>query len=162
MASKDNRQTIAVEAVPTVQLGPVSLAWPKYDSVKDSRFGKPGEKSTPTADYTVEIAPGVNVHGTIYGNAIPLSDGMQITFAASAPSARVLSFASKDTKDNFIAHVEQAAVKWSAFDAATEAAANRLMGIKTAAAAGKLERPDMRPRLVKVAQTSATAVQTVQ
>ena len=144
-----------VAVAPVLTLGKPVFSWPQTETVHDARFGKPGSKSTAAVNYAVEIALGVIVKGTIYGRLEPVSDGVKITFEASAPTARNIEFTGKLAKDRLLAHVESAALAWPAFDAATTAAQNRLMGIKAEASAETVIRPDMKPRLVKVTKADS-------
>ena len=153
------RNTVASEPAKPAAVAPIYgkpiFSWPKSENVNESRY-KAGQKSTAAIDYAMPVGDGLIVKGTVYGNLEQISDGLKITFAASAPNARTIEFRDRASRETFLAHVEHAMLKWPAFDAATDAAQNRLTGVKAKSEVGKVARPELAPRLVKVAKTETT------
>lgn len=124
---------------------------PQYGAVECEVTGasvseKYGRKSIATIKCIVPIpALGLRIEATIWGGLQVKSDGTEITFAASMPKGiRAMDAASKD---RFLAHVENSAVRWAGYDKATGAAERELLGQKPVAVAGEVGRPKLVKRV---------------
>lgn len=142
-------------AVPS-GFGLCTFALPASDGVYNSKW-EAGARSTKAIDCLVPMGNGLNVVTAIYANFKPTDGGHQITFSASLPKG--LRAESKGAKNRFLAHVENAAIRWNGYQRATDAAAARFSDDKPATKAET--RPDMSPRLVKAAANVKATIATV-
>ncbi len=128
------------------ELGVVTFALPRGSQ---DVYTKGATASTRAINATVPIGVQLTPDGpivgavldiTIWGRMVRKSDGTEVTFAASLP--RDLGAATDGAMDAICGHVEQLAVVWVGYQAATDAAYARLTGQAPA------KKTEARPRLV--------------
>lgn len=132
---------------------------PQYGDVEcevtgASVYEKFGRKSIAAIKCVVPIpALGIRVETTIWGSLVVKPDGTEITFAAAMPKG--IKASDSVSKDRFLAHVENSAVRWSGYVKATEAAERELLGQKAAVIAGEAVRPKLVKRVKLATETAA-------
>lgn len=92
--------------------------------------GRRGQKSTAAVNVVVPVpALGLNIQATIWARLNNSAEGRTVTFEAAVPKG--LHFPNDADADRFREHVESSAVVWASYEAATDAAGERLTGVKT-------------------------------
>lgn len=136
------------EVIAKQRFGPVECQI--TDSTVSDRYGR---KSVKVLDVIVPLPLiGMRVNSALYGNLEVKSDGTEISFTAYIPK-KFMSAMDDDSRERFLAHVENGAASWVGFDKATAAAAAKLTGQSKKVAAGEIARP----RLVKAVKAETAA-----
>lgn len=141
-------QKEVLQALQESRLAYGDVEFASADGTVSDRFGK---KSCAAIACSVPIKElGIKIDVTIWGRLTSDQHGTSITFEAGMPKGiRALD---ETGKDRLMAHVENAAMLWPAYDKTTDAIAAKLTG-QTA----KPGTANVRPKLVKRVQLTSNA-----
>lgn len=142
---KETAKTVKADAAAILKAA-AKLA-PQWGPVECSAAGgsvseKYGRKFIAAIKCLVPIpALGVVVETAMFGNLKVTAEETSVTFTASLPKS--IKALNAESRDRFLAHVENSAAKWKDYEKVTDDAASELLGRKRKSVAGE------RPRLVK-------------